>query len=61
MLGQPAATTLRPQDHDPRLTSGYVSRVTAGQGWSRLSESNRRPAHYDEKGAATAVIRSTGT
>jgi integrase len=42
-----AATTLRPQTYDPRLLSGSACGETAGQGWSRLSESNRRPAHYE--------------
>jgi integrase len=41
------ATTPRPQDHDPHLTSGSVSDETAGQGWSRLGESNPGPAHYE--------------
>ncbi|MGH4009778.1 MAG: site-specific integrase [Pseudonocardiaceae bacterium] len=42
-----AATTLRPQDHDPRLLSGSVCGETAGQTWSRLGESNPGPAHYE--------------
>jgi integrase len=42
-----AATTLRPQPHDPGLLNGSDCGVTAGEGWSRLSESNRRPAHYE--------------
>jgi hypothetical protein len=33
-------TTLRPQEQDPRLLSGSVCGETAGQGWSRLGESN---------------------
>ena len=35
-----AATTLRPQAHDPHLTSGSARCETAGQRWSRLRESN---------------------
>jgi hypothetical protein len=42
-----AATTLRPHDDDPRLLNGSVCGETAGQGWSRLGESNPGPAHYE--------------
>jgi hypothetical protein len=35
-----AATALRPQDHDPNLLSSSAGCETAGQGWSRLRESN---------------------
>ncbi|MGQ0776791.1 MAG: site-specific integrase [Pseudonocardiales bacterium] len=42
-----AATTVRSHDLDPRLLSGSVCGETAGQGWSRLGESNPGPAHYE--------------
>ena len=41
------ATAMRPRDLDPVLTSGLPSGETAGQGWSRLGESNPGPAHYE--------------
>jgi len=42
-----AATALRPRDLDLALTSSPSERETAGQGWSRLGESNPGPAHYE--------------
>ncbi len=42
-----AATTLRPQNHDPHLLSGSACGETTGQEWSRLGESNPGPAHYE--------------
>ncbi|MBV8539080.1 MAG: site-specific integrase [Pseudonocardiales bacterium] len=42
-----AATALRPRDLGLALTSGSTWGVTAGQGWSRLGESNPGPAHYE--------------
>jgi len=42
-----AATAVRPHDLDSVLTSGLPEWETAGQGWSRLGESNPGPAHYE--------------
>ncbi len=42
-----AATTLRPHDLGTDLLSGSPRGELAGQGWSRLGESNPGPAHYE--------------
>jgi len=42
-----AATTPRPHDLDSHLLSGSPLGELAGQGWSRLGESNPGPAHYE--------------
>ena len=42
-----AATTPRPHDLGTDLLSGSPLGELAGQGWSRLGESNPGPAHYE--------------
>ena len=41
------ATTLRPHDLGIDLLIGSPHGELAGQGWSRLGESNPGPAHYE--------------